>query len=103
DLPKIIENQVIGENLLRMEEAIHKMTGLAAEALQLGDRGIIKERMVADLLIFRPEDIKENATYEDPHVLAGGMQYVIVNGELAKENNTFSENGHGKVLIKNER
>lgn len=101
--PKIIETHVLAENLLKMEEAIHKMTGLAAEALQLGDRGIINEGMVADLLIFRPEDIKENATYEDPHVLAGGMQYVIVNGELAKENNTFSENGHGKVLIKNER
>lgn len=100
--PKIIETYVLKENLFSMEEAVYKMTGLAANTLQLDNRGNIETGKVADILVFSPNEIKENATYEEPHVLATGMKYLIVNGKLAKDGETFSKQGYGKVLIKKE-
>lgn len=98
--PRIIETYVLKEKLLSMEEAVYKMTGLPAKTLQLKDRGTIELGKIADILVFRSKDIKENATYEDPHILAGGMKYVIINGKIAKENEIFSRPGFGTVLIK---
>ena len=98
--PKIIETYVLEENLISIEEAVYKMTGLPAKTLQLDDRGTIEPEKIADILVFRAKDIKENATYEDPHNLARGMKYVIVNGEFAKEHENFSRAGFGSVLIK---
>lgn len=100
--PKIIETYVLKEKLISMEEAVYKMTGLAANTLQLHNRGSIETGKIADILVFRPNEIKENATYEEPHVLSDGMKYVIIDGKLAKENETFSNAGKGKVLIKKE-
>jgi N-acyl-D-amino-acid deacylase len=98
---KIIENYVLGEGLFSLEEGIHKMTGLAANNIQLDNRGRIQEDRVADILVFKSENVIENATYEEPHLLAEGMHYVIVNGKIAIEAGKFSEKGHGKVLKKN--
>lgn len=98
--PKVIETYVLKENLFSLEEAIHKMTGLPAETIGLKDRGLIKKGYKADLLIFNPENIKETATYEEPHQLAKGMQYVIVNGKLVKETENFSVERSGEVLKK---
>ena len=99
--PKIIETYVLGENLLSLEEAVYKMTGLSAKTIQLNDRGKIEKGKVADILVFKAEDLKENATYEEPHQLASGMEYVIVNGKIAVDDGKISEKGHGKVLKKN--
>ncbi len=99
--PKIIETYVLGQNLLTLEEAVHKMTSLASGTIQLADRGKIEKGKAADILVFKAEELKENATYEEPHQLAGGMEYVIVNGQIAIDAGKFSEKGYGKVLKKN--
>ncbi|CAN5334444.1 D-aminoacylase [soil metagenome] len=98
--PKIIETYVLQENLLSLEEAVYKMTGLPAATLQLKNRGRIAENYKADILIFKPEELREYATYEDPHLLAGGMHYVIVNGKIAKDASNFTATRNGKVLHK---
>ncbi len=98
--PKIIETYVVGENHLSIEEAVYKMSGLAAETILLEDRGTIEKGKVADIIIFKPEEVKEKANYEEPHQLAEGIQFVIVNGQIAKEARKFSTEGHGKVLKK---
>lgn len=97
---RVIETYVQEENLFSLEEAVYKMTGLAAETIKLNDRGRIEKGRVADILIFRAEDVKENATYDEPHQLAEGMKYVIVNGKKAIMHGEFNESGHGKVLRK---
>jgi N-acyl-D-amino-acid deacylase len=99
--PKIIETYVLDQNLFSLEEAIHKMTGLAAGTIQLNDRGKIEKGKVADILVFKAEELRENATYEEPHQLAGGMEYVILNGKIAVDATKFSQKGFGKVLEKN--
>ncbi len=95
---KMIETFVIGEGKFSLEEAIHKMTGMSAEVLGIEDRGLIKVGYKADILLFNPSEIKEMATYEEPHKLAEGFKYVVVNGEIAKKGSEFSEERNGKVL-----
>ncbi|WP_372918631.1 amidohydrolase family protein [Salegentibacter sp.] len=95
---KIIETYVMGEKMLSLEQAIHKMTGMPAEILGIEDRGLIKEGYKADLLLFDPSEIKEMATYEEPHKLAEGFKYVLVNGKIAKDGSEFSGERNGKFL-----
>ncbi len=97
---RIIEKYVVEEDALSLEEAVYKMSGLPADVLQIRDRGRIKEGYKADILIFRPEDIQEIATYENPKQLSKGMKYVIVNGKIALQEEEFEENGYGKTIKK---
>lgn len=97
---KVIEEYVLQENILSLEEAIYKMTGLPAGILQLNDRGLLKEGYKADVLIFKPEDIRTNATYEDPHQLSEGISYIIINGKLVLNKEGFTDSRNGRVLKK---
>ncbi len=104
---KIIRKYVNEENLMPFEEAIHKMTGLPAETLDLNDenrvdvpRGEIREGFAADLLVFEPESVRDNATFETPHELAEGFSWVIVNGEEAIRNGELTGYRNGRVIRK---
>lgn len=97
---KVLEDYVYGQNLLSLEEAVFKMTGLPAKTLGLKNRGLLKEGYQADLLIFNPKNVKANATYEKPHLLAEGIDLVLVNGKIAKEDGKFSEELNGRILLK---
>jgi len=66
--------------ILKLEQAIHKMTGLPAQKLRLADRGVIKAGRAADLVIFDPQTVSDPATYEKPHQYAIGILHVLVNG-----------------------
>ena len=66
--------------LLSLQDAVHKMTGASAKALGLKDRGILRKGFRADITIFDPETIAEQATYEEPHQFAAGLDTVLVNG-----------------------
>ena len=68
--------------MLRLEEAIRKMTSFAAEAAGLPDRGVLKSGFAADLVAFDPETVASKATFEHPNQYAVGFRYVIVNGVL---------------------
>ena len=72
--------------LLTLAEAIHKMSGLSAESLRLVDRGLLRPGMYADLVLFDPLAIADNATMENPTALATGIHKVWVNGVLAFDN-----------------
>jgi len=95
---KIIEQYVVKDSLFTLEQAIHKMTGLPANILQLPDRGIIEMSKKADIVIFKPEAIQAIATFENPHQLAKGFTYVLVNGHLVKKQDTIVKDLYGKFL-----
>jgi N-acyl-D-aspartate/D-glutamate deacylase len=78
--PRVLGKYVREDKLLTLPEAVHRMTGAAAEQMGIRDRGVIRERMLADLVIFNPATVKDNATYERPHQYPTGIEYVIVNG-----------------------
>ncbi len=78
--PRILGQFVRDEGLLSLEEAIRKMTGAAAARLGLTQRGTIHDGNYADLVIFDPETVRNNATYDEPRRFPTGIEHVIVNG-----------------------
>lgn len=100
---KIIRYYVNEEELLSLEEAVYKMSGLPAKTLGLTDRGTIQQGKKADLLIFDPRDIEDRATFENPHELAEGFDWIMVNGELVREKSEFKQLKAGKVLKRIDR
>jgi dihydroorotase/N-acyl-D-amino-acid deacylase len=78
--PRILRKYVREEKLLTLEDAIRKFTSLPAQRMRLGDRGVVKVGMWADLVVFDPETVRDRATFARPHQLAEGMRWVLVNG-----------------------
>ncbi|MDO6391026.1 amidohydrolase family protein [Pontibacter sp. BT731] len=97
---KVLETYVVQKQLLTLEEAIHKMTGLSAKTVGLHDRGLVKKGYKADLLLFKPEEVRENATYENPLQEATGFRYVLVNGVVVREEGQGKPERAGLVLSK---
>ncbi len=79
------------------------MTLLPAKAMGLKDRGQIVEGTKADITIFNPKTILDQATFEDPHRYSVGIEYVLINGKLAVEQGLFNPIKSGKVLKKKEQ
>ena len=80
--PRILGQFVRDETLLSMEEAIRKMTGAAAARLGLRERGLLRNGMLADIVVFDPATVRSNATYDDPRRFPDGIEHVIVNGVI---------------------
>jgi dihydroorotase/N-acyl-D-amino-acid deacylase len=78
--PRILRKYVREEKRLTLEDAIRKFTSLPAQRMRLGDRGVLKIGMWADVVVFDPETIRDRATFERPHQLSEGMRWVLVNG-----------------------
>jgi N-acyl-D-amino-acid deacylase len=79
--PRILGKYVRDEKVLSLEEAIRKMTSLAANRFHFHDRGLLKPGYFADIVIFDPQQISDVATFEDPNRLSNGVRFVLVNGE----------------------
>jgi len=98
--PRILGKYVRETKTLTLENAIRKMTSLPAQRFSLFDRGLIKENMWADLVVFDLNTIRDVATYENPHQFSEGVKHVIVNGILVVENNKQNDLLPGKILKK---
>ena len=96
--PYLFEKWVREDKLLSLEDAVRKCTGLPAQRIGVMDRGIIRPGMWADLLIWDPDEIKNNATFMTPRVYPSGIHQVYVNGVLVVENNEHTGELPGKIL-----
>jgi N-acyl-D-amino-acid deacylase len=96
--PRILRKFVREEHKLTLEDAIRKFTALAAQRMRFADRGVLKQGMWADVVVFDPATIHDNATFEKPNQLSEGMQYVLVNGVAVIENGKMTNALPGKVL-----
>ncbi|KYK35524.1 MAG: D-aminoacylase [Theionarchaea archaeon] len=96
--PRILGRYVREEKVLALEDAIRKMTSFPAQRLGLQDRGLLKEHMWADVVIFDPETVIDTATYEEPDRFPEGIHYVMINGETVVENGKQMKRYPGKVL-----
>ncbi|HEY7058256.1 MAG TPA: D-aminoacylase [Vicinamibacterales bacterium] len=78
--PRILRKYVREDHLLSLEDAIRKFSALPAQRMRLTDRGVLKEGLWADVVVFDPAVVTDKATFENPNQLSVGMEYVLVNG-----------------------
>jgi N-acyl-D-amino-acid deacylase len=83
---RVLSKYVRDEKVISLEEAVRRMTSLPAQKFGLQDRGLLKEGLAADILIFNDKEVQDLSTYQQPHAYSRGFQYVIVNGQLVVEN-----------------
>ncbi|TFG28783.1 D-aminoacylase [Candidatus Thorarchaeota archaeon] len=98
--PRILGRYVRKKGILTLENAIYKMSGFPAKRLGLTDRGNLQEGNWADIVIFNPETILDNATYLEPHQFPTGIPHVIVNGTIVVKEGIQGEELPGMVLRK---
>lgn len=96
--PRILGRYVREQKKLRLEEAIRKMTSLAAQRVGFTDRGLLRPGFFADVAVFNPDTIMDRATFENPAQYSEGMDYVIVNGQLVLDAGRLTEARPGRVL-----
>jgi len=95
---RLLGKYVRDEKVIPMEEAIYKLSGLPASNLKIKRRGNLKTGYFADLAIFDPEKIQDNATYEEPQKYATGMVHVFVNGQQVLKNGEHTGAQPGRVV-----
>ena len=86
------------EKTLTLPDAIRKFSALPAQRMRLTDRGVLKEGMWADVVVFDPETIRDLATFDNPNQLSEGMRYVLINGVPVIEEGKMTNALPGKVL-----
>jgi dihydroorotase/N-acyl-D-amino-acid deacylase len=96
--PRILRKYVREDKLLSLPDAIRKFSALPAQRMRLADRGVLKQGMWADIVVFDPDRIRDVATFEKPNQLSVGMQYVLVNGVPVIEGGKMTNALPGKVL-----
>ncbi len=96
--PRILGKYVREEGLLRLEEAVRKMTSRPAARVKLMDRGILRAGMAADITVFDPATIRDVATFEDPTHYSVGVRYVFVNGRAVVAEGKITDQRPGRVL-----
>lgn len=100
--PRILARYVRELGVLTLEEAIHKMTRLSMDRLGQTERGSIAEGMIADLVVFDPETIQDNADYVQPHQFSTGIETMIINGTLVIDGMALTGERPGTVLTRPE-
>jgi len=95
---RVLARFVRDKKVLRLEDAIRKMTSLPARTFGFYDRGLIREGMAADLVLFDPELVEDRATFTDPHQYSTGFDLVLVNGVPVVEDGKLTGRRPGKVL-----
>jgi dihydroorotase/N-acyl-D-amino-acid deacylase len=96
--PRILRKYVREEKLLTLEDAIRKFSALPAQRMRFTDRGVLKQGMWADVVVFDPNTIRDLATFEQPNQLSVGMEYVLVNGVPVIDHGKMTDALPGKVL-----
>lgn len=100
---RVLAKYVRDEKLLTLEEAIRRMTSLAASRAGLKDRGVLRVGMKADVVVFDPDQVQDRSTYEDPHHFSEGVAHVIVNGKLVLRDGKMTDALPGRVLRRSTR
>ena len=96
--PRVLGKYVRDEKVIPLEEAVRKMTSLAASISQLPDRGTIAPGKWADLVIFDPATVTDTATFEKPFSYPVGIDTVLVNGQVVLDEGTHTGTRPGQVL-----
>ena len=96
--PRKIRTYALDKKVISLPFAIHSSSGLTAETLHLDGRGLLRTGYFADIVVFDPKTIADQATYDNPEALAAGMKYVLVNGKVVVDRGNFTNTFAGRAL-----
>ncbi len=96
--PRVLNKYVREEQVITLEDCVRKMSSAVADRLGLRNRGLLKEGMQADVVVFNPKTIGDNATFKDPHRLSQGVRDVWVNGVRVVDNAVHTGNKPGQIV-----
>ncbi len=96
--PRVLSKYVRQDKIIGLMEGIRKITSMPAQKLGLRDRGMLREGMWADIVVFDPETIEDKATFADPQQYPVGIEYVLVNGKVAVQKGQYTGALSGRVL-----
>ena len=96
--PRVLGKYAREDKIFDLATAIKKMTSMPAEKLKLKNRGKIKQGYIADITVFNPKTVIDNATFVDPHQFPTGIEYVIVNGKITVKKGEHTGERSGKIL-----
>jgi len=96
---RVLAKYVRDENLISLTEAIRKMTSFPAARLGLADRGLLRPGMKADVVVFDPDRIQDQATFKEPEQYATGVEWVLINGTTVIEKGKPTGALPGRVLL----
>lgn len=100
--PKILSTYVRDKKLISLEEAIRRMTSLAAEKIRQKDIGRIEEGAISDIVVFDLEEIEDRSSYTDPHHFPKGIKHLLVNGAFVIKDEELSGKKPGRWLRRNQ-
>lgn len=100
--PRVLGHYVRERNVLKLEEAVHKMTQLPAQRLGWHDRGLLAPGRIADVVVFDPATVADKATFVEPHQYSIGIETVLIGGRFAMLQGKCSEALLGRPLPKRE-
>jgi len=95
---RVLGRYVRDLKVITLEDAVRKMSAYPAQRIGLVDRGVLRAGMKADIAIFDPDTIRDLATFENPHQYAEGVDYVLVNGQIAFEGGKMTAARPGRIL-----
>ena len=96
--PRVLGKYVLEEGVISLEDAIYKMTHMPAKKFGIAKRGLVKEGYYADLVLFDPDTVIDQATYENSRVGPKGMPHVIVNGVFAVRDGVHAGSRSGRAI-----
>ena len=96
--PRVLGKYTRDEGVMPMEEAVRKMTSAVANRLSIMDRGLLREGLMADVVVFDPAKVIDRATFEQPHQISAGVPYVFVNGTLVVDAGKHTGALPGRVM-----
>jgi N-acyl-D-amino-acid deacylase len=99
--PRVLGNYVRQKGIISLEDAIRKMTSLPAQTFKFFNKGLVKEGFDADLAIFDPATVIDQATFETPGLPPKGICFVVVNGLLSVDEGELTDHRAGRVLRRN--
>jgi len=96
---RVLGRYVREQNVIGIEDAVRKMTSLAAQQMGIQDRGLLRRNMKADVVILDERTVIDRATFENPHQYGEGIDYVIVNGRVVLDQGRHTGERPGLVIV----
>jgi N-acyl-D-amino-acid deacylase len=98
--PRIISQYVVNKKVLKLEDVIYKISGKVAQELNIKNRGLLKEGLMADIVIFDLNKFQDNSTLEQPYKYATGLYSLIVNGQITIKYGKYTGLRAGQIIRK---